>query len=74
MSFEIREIHYDISRPDIALNVDSIQDLPYALKRLAELGHDMAPSLAVLQEAVEEQRKQKVLQAAINAIADPVKK
>jgi hypothetical protein len=73
MSFRIQETN-DCGMSDVSIDVEGIRSLPYALKRLADLGYDMEPSLEVLQEAVDEQRKQKVLQAAINAIAEPVKK
>ncbi len=75
MSFKVQEQHENCCyAPQTSLEVDDIRLLPRALKRLAELGYDMEPSLEALQEAVEEQRKQKVLQAAINAIAEPGKK
>jgi hypothetical protein len=48
--------------------VQGLRYLPAALKRLAELGHDMEKPLEALQEAVDEQRKRKVLDAAINAL------
>lgn len=61
-------------RPEIYLEVQGIRDLPCALKRLAELGHDMEKPLEALQEAVEEQRKRKALDAAINALTKPTEK
>jgi hypothetical protein len=72
--FEIRETQDCYGRPLTRIEVDGIQDVPYALKRLAELGYDMERSLEALQEAVEDQRKRKVLHAAINALAEPAKK
>ena len=67
--FDIRERHDACPIPRTSVEVDDIRYLPRALKRIAELGYDMEPSLEALREAVEDQRKRKVLDAAINAIA-----
>ncbi len=71
--FKINELQTAMC-PHVALEVEGLEALPHALKRLAELGYNMETSLEVLREAVDNQRKQKVLQAAINALVEPVKK
>ncbi len=55
--------------PYVEIEIAGVSSVPAALKRLAELGYDMAPSLDALQKAVEEQRKRKALEAAIADIA-----
>lgn len=68
-NYEIREIGaemiYGAYRPVAHLEVRGLDSLPAALRRLAELGYDMAPSLDMLKEACEEQRKRKALDDAI---------
>jgi len=68
--YEIRE-RLESCRPKVSLDVRGLHALPPALRRLAEMGHDMTPSLETLQDACEEQRKRKALDAAI---ADLTKK
>lgn len=70
-NFRIRE---DGSRNDlrpfcVEIEVDDLHSLPAALRRLAEMGHNMTRSLEALQEACEDQRKRKALDAAIADIA-----
>lgn len=67
-TYEIHEsvTEYHGPAPAIKIEVHGIHSLPAALARLAEVGHDMAPSLEVLQKAVEEQRRRKALDAAVN--------
>ena len=65
-SYEIREGSYPYRGQIVEIRVQGVDSLPYALERLAEMGHDMALSLEVLQKAVEEQRRRKALDAAIN--------
>jgi hypothetical protein len=68
--FTIQELHYGHREPHVALDVQGIEALPDVLKRLAELGYNLEPSLEALQKAVDDQRKRNVLDAAINAIAE----
>ena len=70
-NYEIQENSNSMSGPRVSIVIDDISSLPAALRRLAEMGHDMTPSLEALQEACEEQRKRKALEAAI---ADLTKK
>jgi hypothetical protein len=67
-TYEIHEsvTEYHGPAPAIKIEVHGIHSLPAALARLAETGHDMAPSLEVLRKVVEEQRRRKALDAAIN--------
>jgi hypothetical protein len=74
--FEIKETqdpHYPHST-EISLEVRGLYALPCALKRLAEQGHNMGPSLKALQAAVEDQRKRKALEAAISDLTKPAEK
>lgn len=75
-NYEIREVGeslFGAPHPGVRLDVTGLESLPAALRRLAEMGHDMTSSLEVLSEAVEEQRKRKALDEAVKAIATPAK-
>ena len=72
-SYKIEEFaRFADGRPTLYLEITSIMALPCALRRLAEMGYDMRPALNALQAAVEDQNKQSVLHAAINALVKPV--
>jgi hypothetical protein len=72
--FKVSELHHGFPYPHMALEVEGIDALPRALLRLCELGYDLEPSLKALQEAVDQSRKRKVLEAAICDLAKPTEK
>lgn len=69
VNYEVREVHTPYGGRDITLEVKGVQSLPAALKRLAEMGHDMSASLEVLQKAVAAQAKRKALDEAVAGLA-----
>lgn len=69
-NYEIREVRNTYGGDNaVIIEVCAIESLPGTLRRLAEMGYDMAPSLDALTKAVEEQRKRKALDAAVADLA-----
>lgn len=64
-NYEIAEIHTPYGSRTVSLEVKGLDSLPSALKRLAEMGHDLSASLEALQQAVDAQARRKALDEAV---------